>query len=43
MAIKTKCPACGNTFHVSYGSQLETCYACNTMFNPKKQSGIPDD
>lgn len=45
MGRRIKCPACGDEFWLHGAGMHEvvvTCYACNTMFNPRKQSAIPE-
>jgi len=44
---RVKCPGCGHEFHLhgrGTGSNYAavTCYECDNMFNPRKQSAIPD-
>lgn len=48
MGRKVKCPGCGHEFFLhgrGTGSEYSvvTCYECNNMFNPRKQSAIPDE
>lgn len=46
MGRRIKCPACGHEFHlhgagIGDNYAVVTCYECNNMFNPRKQSDIP--
>lgn len=37
MGYAVKCPACNHRFHVHGYEEMEKCYECNTLFNPKRQ------
>jgi len=47
MGKAVKCPYCGSEFHVHgagqmAGQEVVRCYECDSMFNHRKQSDIPD-
>lgn len=47
MGRRIKCPACGHKFHVHGagtmpGEEVVKCFECNCLFNPRKQSAVPE-
>lgn len=42
MGRRIKCPYCGHEFYIHGYEEMANCYECNSMFNPREQSDIPE-
>lgn len=42
MGRQVKCPYCGHEFHIQGYEYLARCFDCDSLFNPRKQSHVPE-